>query len=41
MYGMNVQSPFQKHDWAFAAIIGINVSLILSIIIFIRCKRIV
>ena len=41
MYGMNVPLPFQKRDWAFAAIIGINVSLILSIIVYVRRKRIV
>lgn len=41
MYGMNVPLPFQKRDWAFAAIIGINVSLILAIIVFVRRKRIV
>ena len=41
MYGMNVPLPFQERNWAFAAIIGINVSLILSIIVYVRRKRIV
>ncbi len=41
MYGMNVSLPFQHRDWAFAAIITVNISLILAIIVFVRRKRII
>ncbi len=41
MYGMNVPLPFQKRDWAFEAIIALNISLIITIVIFVRRKRII
>jgi magnesium transporter len=41
MYGMNVPLPFQRRDWIFPVIIGVNVSLILAIFIFVRRKRII
>lgn len=41
MYGMNVHLPFENANWAFPAIITVNVILILAIIIFARKKRII
>lgn len=41
MYGMNVALPFQKAPWAFAAVVGVNITLIVTIIIVARKKRIV
>jgi magnesium transporter len=41
MYGMNVALPFQHRSWMFEAIIAVNVSLILAIVIYARRKRII
>jgi magnesium transporter len=41
MYGMNVPLPLQRRDWIFPVIIGVNVSLIIAIFIFVRRKRII
>ncbi len=41
MYGMNVSLPFQHRSWAFEAIIALNVTLIVSMVLFARRKRIV
>ncbi|MDB5169096.1 MAG: hypothetical protein JWO41_452 [Candidatus Saccharibacteria bacterium] len=41
MYGMNVQLPFQHRSWAFEALIAINATLIVSIIVFVRKKRLI
>jgi magnesium transporter len=41
MYGMNVALPFQHRAWAFPAIIIVNISLILAIVIYARRKRII
>lgn len=41
MYGMNVKLPFQHSDWAYPALVGFNVVLILSIVFYARKKRII
>ena len=41
MYGMNVELPFQHRSWMFGAIIALNATLILSIFVFVRRKRII
>lgn len=41
MYGMNISLPEQHAPWAFPAIIGINLVLITSIIIYARKKKII
>lgn len=41
MYGMNIALPFSNHSWVFAAIVGLNVFLIISIITIARKKRII
>lgn len=41
MFGMNVRLPFQDARWAFEAIVGINVALILTVIYIVRKKRII
>ena len=41
MYGMNVPLPFQRRNWAFEAIIAVNVTLLVSILVFVRRKRII
>jgi magnesium transporter len=41
MYGMNVKLPFQHAEWAFPAIIVINLAMIVAIITFARKKRII
>jgi len=41
MYGMNVPLPFQKRDWIFEAIIAVNITLIIGIVVYARRKRII
>ncbi|MEO7364102.1 MAG: CorA family divalent cation transporter, partial [Candidatus Saccharimonadales bacterium] len=41
MYGMNVELPFQHQPWVFEALIGVNITLIVGIIVFVRRKRII
>jgi magnesium transporter len=41
MFGMNVPLPFQHADWAFPAIVGVNVAIVLLIIYIVRKKRII
>lgn len=41
MYGMNITLPEQHAPWAFPAIIGINLVLITSIVIYARKKKII
>ena len=41
MYGMNVRLPYQHAAWAFPAIVGFNLILILIIIIVARKKRVI
>lgn len=41
MYGMNIPLPFQNANWAFPAIVALNVIVILTIIVFARKKRII
>lgn len=41
MYGMNVQLPEQHAQWTFEAIVGINLILITSIIVYARKKKII
>jgi len=41
MYGMNISLPFMHAKWAFAAIVTLNVILILAIITFARKKKII
>jgi magnesium transporter len=41
MYGMNVKLPFQHAEWAFPAIIAVNVAIVAGIIIFARKKKII
>lgn len=41
MYGMNVQLPEQNSSWAFGAIVGFNVFLILTIVFVARKKRVI
>lgn len=41
MYGMNVPLPFERASWAFPAIIGLNLCLIVFIVMFARRKRII
>lgn len=41
MYGMNVPLPFENAHWAFAAIVSVNVFLILFIVTIARRKRII
>lgn len=41
MFGMNVALPFQEAAWAFAAIVGFNIALILLVIYIARKKRVI
>ncbi len=41
MYGMNVQLPEQNAKWTFELIVGINLVLITSIIVYARKKKII
>lgn len=41
MYGMNVHLPLEHRQWAFEAIVGVNIVLILFIIALVRKKRII
>lgn len=41
MYGMNIPLPFEHSHWAFAALVLINLALIVGIIVAARKKRII
>lgn len=41
MFGMNVDLPFQHEAWAYSAIVGFNVILILLVVLVARKKRII
>jgi magnesium transporter len=41
MYGMNVHLPYQHAEWAFPAIVGFNLVLILAIVTVARKKRVI
>jgi magnesium transporter len=41
MYGMNVHLPLEHRQWAFEAIIGFNVLLLIFVIVLARRKRII
>jgi magnesium transporter len=41
MYGMNVNLPLQHKSWIFEALLTFNVLLIISIVTFVRKKRLI
>jgi len=41
MYGMNISLPFQHSQWAFVALIALNISLIIVIIRFAKKKKLI
>jgi len=41
MYGMNISLPFQHSQWAFVALISLNISLIIVIIRFAKKKKLI
>jgi magnesium transporter len=41
MYGMNVHLPFERASWAFPAIAGLNIFIILLVIFIARKKKVV
>jgi magnesium transporter len=41
MYGMNIKLPFETADWAFPAIVILNIIIITFIVTFARKKRII